>query len=148
MIQLRAVSRTFSNARGAVEALRDIELHATEGEFVAVVGRSGCGKSTLLRLIAWLLPPSSGEVLIGGRTVTAPRRDVTLLFQRPAPLPWRSMLDNVLLPVEIARLPRAEYRDSATGPSRRSRSMPIVDPSKPGSAASYASRNRGACAGC
>ncbi|WP_277031740.1 ATP-binding cassette domain-containing protein [Actinacidiphila oryziradicis] len=64
MIQLRAVSRTFSNARGAVEALRDIELHASEGEFVAVVGRSGCGKSTLLRLIAGLLPPSSGEVLI------------------------------------------------------------------------------------
>jgi NitT/TauT family transport system ATP-binding protein len=70
MIQLRAVSRTFSNARGAVEALRDIELHATEGEFVAVVGRSGCGKSTLLRLIAGVLPPSPGEVLIGGRTVT------------------------------------------------------------------------------
>ncbi|MHC3469982.1 ABC transporter ATP-binding protein [Streptomyces sp. 7R007] len=101
MIELRGVGKDFTHRRGHVEALRDIELDAAEGEFVAVVGRSGCGKSTLLRLIAGLLPPSRGEVRVGGRTVTGPRRDVSVLFQRPALLPWRSVLDNVLLPAEI-----------------------------------------------
>ncbi|MFI1731870.1 ABC transporter ATP-binding protein [Streptomyces acidicola] len=113
MIQLRSVSREFSNRRGTVQALLAIDLDAADGEFVAVVGRSGCGKSTLLRLIAGLLPPSSGEVLIGGLPVTGPRRDVAMLFQRPALLPWRSVLDNVLLPVEIFGLPRSEHREQA-----------------------------------
>jgi len=102
VIQLRGVSKEFTHRRGAVEALRGIDLGAAEGEFVAVVGRSGCGKSTLLRIIAGLLAPSAGEVRIGGQPVTAPRADVAILFQRPALLPWRSVLANVLLPVEIA----------------------------------------------
>src|SRR5258705_2599351 len=113
MIRLAGVSRTFTGRSGTVEALRGIDLDVAEGEFVAVVGRSGCGKSTLLRLIAGLLPPSSGDIRIGGLPVTGPRREVAMLFQRPALLPWRSVLDNVLLPVEISGLPRAEYRDRA-----------------------------------
>jgi len=113
MIQLSAVSKEFTNRKGTVQALHGIDLTAAEGEFVAVVGRSGCGKSTLLRLIAGLLPPSSGDIRIGGLPVTGPRREVAMLFQRPALLPWRSVLDNVLLPVEISGLPRAEYRGRA-----------------------------------
>jgi NitT/TauT family transport system ATP-binding protein len=113
MIQLSSVSKEFTNRKGTVQALHRIDLTAAEGEFVAVVGRSGCGKSTLLRLIAGLLPPSSGDIRIGGLPVTGPRREVAMLFQRPALLPWRSVLDNVLLPVEISGLPRAEYRDRA-----------------------------------
>jgi NitT/TauT family transport system ATP-binding protein len=115
MIQLSSVSKEFTNRKGTVQALRGIDLTAAEGEFVAVVGRSGCGKSTLLRLIAGLLPPSSGDIRIGGLPVTGPRREVAMLFQRPALLPWRSVLDNVLLPVEISGLPRAEHRDRAVG---------------------------------
>lgn len=102
MIQLRGVSKEFTHRRGAVEALHGIELEAADGEFVAVVGRSGCGKSTLLRLIAGLVAPTRGEVLMGGRAVTGPRPDCAVLFQRPALLPWRSVLDNVLLPAEIS----------------------------------------------
>jgi NitT/TauT family transport system ATP-binding protein len=113
MIQLSSVSKEFTNRKGTVQALHRIDLTAAESEFVAVVGRSGCGKSTLLRLIAGLLPPSSGDIRIGGLPVTGPRREVAMLFQRPALLPWRSVLDNVLLPVEISGLPRAEYRDRA-----------------------------------
>jgi NitT/TauT family transport system ATP-binding protein len=94
-------------------ALQDIGLHIAEGEFVAVVGRSGCGKSTLLRLIAGLLPVTEGEIAIGGERVTGARRDVAMLFQRPALLPWRSVLDNVLLPVEIFGWNKVEYRDRA-----------------------------------
>jgi len=101
MIQLSGVGRTFAGRSGSVEALRGIDLHVAAGEFVAIVGRSGCGKSTLLRLIAGLLPPTSGEITVGGERVTSTRRDIAMAFQRPALLPWRSVLDNVLLPLEI-----------------------------------------------
>ncbi|MBG0564191.1 ABC transporter ATP-binding protein [Actinoplanes aureus] len=102
MIELTRVSRSF----GAVQALRDIDLSVAENEFVAVIGRSGCGKSTLLRLIAGLLEPSAGTVTVSG----AP---VALMQQVPALLPWRTALGNVMLPVEIRRLPREQYRDRA-----------------------------------
>jgi NitT/TauT family transport system ATP-binding protein len=113
VIQLAGVSRTFRTRTGEVEALRGIELKVGEGEFVAVVGRSGCGKSTLLRIAAGLLAPSSGEVYVDGELVTKPRPDVSLMFQRPALLPWRSVLDNVLLPVEFLGWRRSDHRDRA-----------------------------------
>jgi NitT/TauT family transport system ATP-binding protein len=101
MIRLAGVSRSFSGRSGVVEAVRGIDLTVAEGEFVALVGRSGCGKSTLLRLVAGLLPPTEGEITVAGERVTKARRDIAMLFQRPALLPWRSVIDNVLLPVEI-----------------------------------------------
>ncbi|WP_341717621.1 ABC transporter ATP-binding protein [Micromonospora sp. FIMYZ51] len=113
MIRLSEVSRTFDGRAGRVEALRGIDLDVAEGEFVAVLGRSGCGKSTLLRLIAGLLPVTSGEITVGGTPVTGPRPDIAMLFQRPALLPWRTVLDNVLLPVEIFGWKRADHRDRA-----------------------------------
>jgi NitT/TauT family transport system ATP-binding protein len=113
MIELAGVSRTFRTRSGDVEALHGIDLTVAEGEFLAVIGRSGCGKSTLLRLVAGLLPPTRGKVLIGGAPVIRPRRDVALMFQRPALLPWRSVLANVLLPVEMHGGPRALHRERA-----------------------------------
>ncbi len=113
MIRVNQVSRTFTGRSGTVEALRDVSLEVADGEFVAVVGRSGCGKSTLLRLIAGLLPPTAGGIEVGGERVVKPRRDVSMMFQRPALLPWRSVLDNVLLPVQIFGWRKAEYRDRA-----------------------------------
>ena len=80
---------------------------------MTLVGRSGCGKSTLLRIVAGLIAPSSGTVAIAGRRVSGARRDVSLVFQRPALLPWRNVIDNVLLPVEILRLPKRDYRPVA-----------------------------------
>ncbi|MEU5290579.1 ABC transporter ATP-binding protein [Streptomyces umbrinus] len=113
MIRVRGVSKSFNGRRGTVEALRGIELDVGDGEFVAVLGRSGCGKSTLLRVIAGLLPASSGEVRIADEPVREPRRDVAILFQRPALLPWRSVLDNVLLPIQVHGRPRPEHREAA-----------------------------------
>ncbi|MFX0591619.1 ABC transporter ATP-binding protein [Melissospora conviva] len=110
MIRLSGVSRTFTGRHGTLEALRDINLDVAEGEFVAILGRSGCGKSTLLRLIAGLLPVSAGQITVDGTPVTGARRDIAMLFQRPALLPWRSVLDNVLLPTEIFGWKRKEQR--------------------------------------
>jgi NitT/TauT family transport system ATP-binding protein len=113
MITLTDVSQTFVGRTGVVEALRGLDLRVDEGEFAAIVGRSGCGKSTLLRLIAGLLAPTSGRIAIDGEPVTGPRRDVALMFQRPALLPWRSVLQNVLLPVEIFGWRRRDHRARA-----------------------------------
>lgn len=113
MINIAGVSRVFETRNGTVEALRDINLSVRENEFVAIIGRSGCGKSTLLRLVAGLIPPSSGQISVGDERVIKPRRDIAMMFQRPALLPWRSVLDNVLLPVEIFGWRKAEHRDRA-----------------------------------
>ncbi|MDT5042577.1 MAG: NitT/TauT family transport system ATP-binding protein [Actinoplanes sp.] len=113
MISLNGISRTFAGAAGQVEALRDLYLDVADGEFVAVLGRSGCGKSTLLRLIAGLLAPTCGEVKVSGVRVTSPRRDMAMMFQRPALLPWRSVIDNVLLPVQIFGWRKSAHRERA-----------------------------------
>ncbi|MDW5324587.1 ABC transporter ATP-binding protein [Plantactinospora sp. KLBMP9567] len=115
MIRLSGVSRTFGGRSGSVEALRGIDLDVAEGEFLAVVGRSGCGKSTLLRLVAGLLPVTEGEIRVADEVVTRPRRDIAMVFQRPALLPWRSVLDNVLLPTEIFGWSKAAHRERARG---------------------------------
>ncbi|TCC05180.1 ABC transporter ATP-binding protein [Kribbella soli] len=117
MIRLDGVGQVFDGREGQVTALEKIDLHVRGGEFVTLIGRSGCGKSTLLRLIAGLLPPTSGAVQVAGEPVTGPRRDVSFMFQRPALLPWRSVLSNVMLPVEIDKgagdRSKAAYRDRA-----------------------------------
>ena len=118
VIDISHVSKRFATRSGEVEALRDVSLQVAPKEFITLVGRSGCGKSTLLRLIAGLIVPSDGEVRVAGEKVTGPRADVGMMFQRPALLPWRTVLDNVLLPVEIGsgkagRASRTEVRDRA-----------------------------------
>ena len=94
-------------------ALAGVDLEVREKEFLSLVGRSGCGKSTLLRILAGLVPASDGTVAIGGAAVRGPRRDVGLMFQRPALMPWRTVIENVLLPVEILGLDRKASRREA-----------------------------------
>jgi NitT/TauT family transport system ATP-binding protein len=113
MIEIQDLSQTFTGRKGTVQALDGISLKVANNEFLAVIGRSGCGKSTLLRLIAGLLPASTGSVVVNGTEVRHPRRDISVMFQRPALLPWRSVLKNVLLPVEIFGWPVADYRQQA-----------------------------------
>jgi NitT/TauT family transport system ATP-binding protein len=113
MIQLDGVGQVFEGREGQVKALDEIDLNVQKNEFVTLIGRSGCGKSTLLRLIAGLLPPTTGQIRVDGEPVTAPRRDVSFMFQRPALLPWRSVVSNVMLPVEISGRDKLAYRDRA-----------------------------------
>ncbi|GAB3436886.1 ABC transporter ATP-binding protein [Phycicoccus ginsengisoli] len=113
MITLDHVSQTFHTKSGPVHALEDVSLTVHEREFVTLVGRSGCGKSTLLRIIAGLVQPTSGFVSVADEAVSRPRRDVSMMFQRPALLPWRTVMQNVMLPIEILGLGPAQYRDRA-----------------------------------
>ena len=117
-VRIEALSKTFTGRRtGAqVEALRDVSLQIAPGEFVAFVGASGSGKSTLLKVIAGLVEPTSGRVEVDGTPVTRPRRGVGIMFQQPELFPWRTALDNALLPVDVrrARRPAAVQRAMET----------------------------------
>jgi NitT/TauT family transport system ATP-binding protein len=101
LIDIRGVRHSYRTASGPLPVLDGLEVSVPEGGFVAVVGPSGCGKSTLTRLIAGLLIPDQGEVRVHGTRVTAPRSIVGMAFQNPVLLEWRTILQNVLLPLEI-----------------------------------------------
>ena len=113
VIALDRVGMTYDADSGPVEALRDVSLTVAPGEFVALVGPSGCGKSTLLRIVAGLRPATAGRVTVDGTEVRRPIRAVGMVFQAPVLLRWRSVLDNVLLPAELARLDPRAYRERA-----------------------------------
>jgi NitT/TauT family transport system ATP-binding protein len=98
-----AVEEAVKQFEGGVLAVDHVSFEARPGEFVSIVGPSGCGKSTLLRLIAGLLPLTDGRIVVNGREVTEPRQDVALMFQRPTLLPWRTALENALLPPKLGR---------------------------------------------
>ncbi|MFB6462882.1 ABC transporter ATP-binding protein [Bradyrhizobium tunisiense] len=102
-IVVRHVSKAFGVGKGKIEALQDIDVDVDAGEFVAIVGASGCGKSTLLRLVAGLMAPTNGHVLIGGKVVTEPSPGIGIVFQTPVLLPWRNVQQNVQLPLDIQR---------------------------------------------
>ena len=95
------VSDVVKEFEGGVLAVDHVSFEARPGEFLSLVGPSGCGKSTLLRLIAGLIPPTGGSITVNGRAVVEPRQDVALMFQRPTLLPWRTALQNALLPRKI-----------------------------------------------
>ena len=102
MIVLDHVAKTFVTRGGEeVVAMSDVSLEVGRNEFVCLVGPSGCGKSTLLRLVAGLVAPTGGTVSIGGAAVTEPRDDTGIVFQAPTLLPWASILDNVLFPLDM-----------------------------------------------
>lgn len=109
LLVLDAVGKRF----GPAAALDGIGLRVDEGEFVSFIGPSGCGKSTLLRLIAGLAQPSSGRVLVEGRTPAETRRDMFFVFQDACLLPWRRVAENVELPLELRGAPGAERRSRA-----------------------------------
>ncbi|MPZ37438.1 MAG: ATP-binding cassette domain-containing protein [Rhizobiales bacterium] len=97
--ELRGVNKTFP--RRGVHALDRIDLTLHEGGFASVIGASGCGKSTLLKIMAGLLPPSAGSVMLSGKAVIGPRRDIGMMFQQATLFPWRTTIENIVLPIEI-----------------------------------------------
>jgi NitT/TauT family transport system ATP-binding protein len=98
MLNADRISHTYPSG---VEALRDFSLHVARGEFISIVGPSGCGKSTLLRVLAGLLLPTRGAVTLDGVPITLPSPRIGIMFQDAALLPWRTVEQNVRLPLEI-----------------------------------------------
>jgi NitT/TauT family transport system ATP-binding protein len=109
LIHVDGLSKRYPSRGRPVEALRDVSFAVGEGELVTIVGPSGSGKSTLLKLLAGILPPTAGTMLLRDSPIHGPRHDIGMVFQQPVLLPWRSVLRNVLLPVDIQGLPRARY---------------------------------------
>jgi NitT/TauT family transport system ATP-binding protein len=114
LIVVEDLEKTYATkARSRVRALGGICLEVMGGEFVTIVGQSGCGKTTLLKILAGLLPRSAGTVLLRGQPVEGPRRDIGIVFQDPVLLPWRTVFDNVMLPVQVLGLDRATFAERA-----------------------------------
>ena len=111
-IQIQGVTKRYGGQQGTL-ALERLDVDIAPGEFIAVVGPSGCGKSTLMRLIAGLIPASSGSITVEGRPVDGPVTQVGIVFQSPVLLDWRNTLDNVLFQADIRGLPVNDYRERA-----------------------------------
>ncbi len=112
-IRLAGASKTFRREGQTTEALSPIDIDIASGEFFAVVGPSGCGKSTLLKMIAGLVPASTGTVTVAGNTVEEPVTDLGIVFQSPVLLDWRTVLGNVLVQLELRGLDAAAYEPAA-----------------------------------
>jgi NitT/TauT family transport system ATP-binding protein len=104
-IQVSGIDMVYEGAQGRLQALSGIDLTVGRGEFVSIIGPSGCGKSTLLRVIAGLQAPTRGDVRIDGRPPREAqrRKQIGIVFQDPSLLPWRSVIDNVRLPLQVNR---------------------------------------------
>lgn len=115
MIKIEGVRHAYKTPSGPLPVLDGLELSLNEGGFVAVVGPSGCGKSTLTKLVSGLMKPDDGKVMLHGEVVTGPRNTVGMAFQNPVMLEWRTILQNVMLPLEIVpnKLSRSERQDRA-----------------------------------
>ena len=103
----------FRTQQGRLWALGGVSFRVAPGEFLCIVGPSGCGKTTLLRILGGLARPTGGSVYLEGEPLTAPRRRIGFVFQKAALLPWRTVLENVTLPLEIQGVEAAEARRRA-----------------------------------
>ncbi len=113
ILAVQNLSAVFPNDNGGLVALEDLSFSVCTEEFVCVLGPSGCGKTTLLRLLAGLLKPTRGEVYSHGQPLRGPRRDMGIVFQKANLMPWRSVLENICLPLEISHMPAAQARRRA-----------------------------------
>jgi NitT/TauT family transport system ATP-binding protein len=113
VIGIDGVSLTYRSKSAAVHALDNVSFTARAREFVALVGPSGCGKSTLLKLISGLIAPSAGKIRVNGAQIDGPTASIGIVFQSPLLMAWRTVMENVLLQIEIRDLPVSNYRSPA-----------------------------------
>ncbi|MDX9957630.1 MAG: ABC transporter ATP-binding protein [Spirochaetia bacterium] len=112
IISIKNVKKIYKTRDSELEALGDVSFDVFPGEFVSIVGPSGCGKTTLLKILAGLLPRTSGEIVVDPDNFNI-EREVGFVFQKPLLLHWRKVLDNVLLPIEILKIDRKSMVDKA-----------------------------------
>lgn len=110
MIRADDVGKTYYTSSGEITALEGVSIEVEQGEITTLLGASGCGKSTFLNVLAGLLPPTTGRVEVAGGVPT-PRREIGMMFQRSLLFPWRTVLENVMLPSEVMNLPKDSSRE-------------------------------------
>ncbi|MBD2869376.1 ABC transporter ATP-binding protein [Paenibacillus arenilitoris] len=112
-IEINGISKIFRKNGKEITAMQETYLSIEEGRFVSIIGPSGCGKSTLFNIIAGLVPPSTGTVLAGGANIIGKTGHVGYMLQKDMLLPWRTILDNIILGMEIRGVPRKQAVDRA-----------------------------------
>jgi len=113
IISVRDLSAYFPNGNGGIQALNQVSFDVDKEEFICVLGPSGGGKSTLLRILAGLIPATSGEVTYYGERINGPNHDVGFVFQNANLMPWRTVIENIILPLELARINRQRANQEA-----------------------------------
>jgi NitT/TauT family transport system ATP-binding protein len=113
MLEIHDLAVRYGSSSGTITAVENLTLSVADGEFVVILGPSGCGKSTLLKVVSGLIAPSQGRVVLDGRAISGPRSDVGIVFQSATLLPWKTVLENVLVPIRTLHLPIGEYRGKA-----------------------------------
>jgi len=113
LLKVKHLSAAFKNGHAPLDVLDDISFQVSESEFISILGPSGSGKSTLLRILAGLLPFTKGEVQIDGNRMLGPRPGVGIVFQKANLMPWRTVLQNITLPLELKRSPSAKAEKKA-----------------------------------
>lgn len=113
LLQARDLSLVYTDLAGHVHALENVNIRVDRQEFVSLVGPSGCGKSSLLRVLGGLQPPSRGTVIFDGRPLRRPSPEIGIVFQKPTLMPWRTVLANITLPLELDGLDRGAARARA-----------------------------------
>ena len=114
LVRIAGLEKIYQTKDGNdIHALHDINLDVRVAEFVSIVGPSGCGKTTLLKILAGILKRSAGDVVMLGRSLSGPSRELGVVFQAPVLLPWRTVLQNVMVPVEVQKRDRVEFEARA-----------------------------------
>ncbi|MBV8836909.1 MAG: ATP-binding cassette domain-containing protein, partial [Alphaproteobacteria bacterium] len=114
LVHIADLEKVYATKDGAtIHALQDVNLDIGTAEFISVVGPSGCGKTTLLKILAGILARSRGEVTISGKPLSGPSRELGVVFQAPVLLPWRTVLQNVMVPVEVQKRDRVAFEARA-----------------------------------
>lgn len=113
ILEVESLYKTFENGSKELNTVADISFTVSAGEFLCIVGPSGCGKTTLLQLLAGLLQPTRGAVKVAGAPLHRPHPEVSIVFQKPNLMPWRTVLENVLLPLQVQTIPAEEAQRRA-----------------------------------
>jgi NitT/TauT family transport system ATP-binding protein len=114
LVRITGLRKVYATKDGEdIRALEEVDLAIRNGEFISVVGPSGCGKTTLLKILAGILDRTAGEVTIAGRNLSGPSRELGVVFQAPVLLPWRTVLQNVMVPVEVQKRDRTTFEARA-----------------------------------
>lgn len=112
-IEFQGVAKAFHSGANRTVVLDGVQLKVAKGNFVSILGESGCGKTTLLRIAAGLIPPSRGKIVVDGQPISKPTQDMGFVFQQSVLLEWRTVIENILLPIEIFGLRTRDYREKA-----------------------------------